>query len=228
MRITFATAPGSESRPNEDFVLASPRAALVLDGAGGPSELGSGCVHGTPWYVENLGTRVMDLLITHPGISLADALSQGISQATALHADTCDLQNPGSPSSTVVVLREHEQRLDYLVLSDTVLVLDGPDGIRQLADRRVDEIGPEIRDRMNQFRPGTPEHQAERLKLVTEQRRLRNRPGGHWVAATAPEAAYQALTGSLPIGDVGQAALLSDGAARYVDFELGGWPDLMT
>ncbi|MFC3981720.1 integrase [Streptosporangium jomthongense] len=227
MRITFATAPGTESRPNEDFVLATTQAALVLDGAGGPPELGSGCIHGTPWYVETLGVRVMDLLITRRGIPLTDALAEGVSQVAALHVDTCDLLNPGTPSATAVLIREHEQRLDYLVLSDAVLVLDGPDGIRHLADRRIDEIGPEIRERMNKFRPGTPEHQAERLQLVAEQHRPRNRPGGHWVAATMPEAAYQALAASLPLRDLGRMALLSDGAARYVDFALGGWVDLM-
>ncbi|MFI7534034.1 integrase [Streptosporangium sp. NPDC049376] len=227
MRITFATAPGTESRPNEDFVLATTRAALVLDGAGGPPELGSGCIHGTPWYVETLGVRVMDLLITNREIPLADALAEGISHVTALHAGTCDLQNPGSPSATAVLIRENEQRLDYLVLSDAVLVLDGHDGICHLADRRIDEIGSETRKRMNKFRPGTPEHQAERLQLVAEQRRLRNRPGGHWVAATMPEAAYQALNGSLALHDLRRVALLSDGAARYVDFALGDWSELM-
>lgn len=227
MLITFATAPGSKSCPNEDFALASTHAAMVLDGAGGPPELGSGCVHGTQWYVKTLGVCIMNRLVTHTGVSLVEALASGIAQVTALHTGTCDLQHPGSPSSTVTVVRECDQRLDYLVLSDAVLVLEGPDGVQHVTDRRIDDFGTAIRERMNRLRPGTAEHQAERLELVTEQRRLRNRPGGHWVAATLPEAASHALTGSVPLNDLRSVALLSDGAARYVEFGLGDWADLM-
>jgi hypothetical protein len=226
MRITFATAQGVKDRPNEDFALATSGAALVIDGAGGPAELGSGCIHGTPWYVKNLAMRIMDGLVTRPDAPLTEVLAQGITQVTALHTGVCDLQNPGSPSATIALVVERE-RIDYLVLSDAVLVLDGPAGVRHISDRRIDDIAPDIQARMRKLRPGTPEHQAERLMLVGEQRRLRNRPGGHWVAATLPEAAEQALTGSVERADLHYVALLSDGAARFVDFGLGDWRDLM-
>ena len=34
----------------------------------------------------------------------------------ALHADTCDLGHPGSPSATVAILREQPDAVDCLVL----------------------------------------------------------------------------------------------------------------
>jgi hypothetical protein len=43
-------------------------------------------------------------------------------------------------------------------------------------------------------------------------RRARNRPGGYWVAAADPQAASQAVTGSLPGRSLHRAVLLSDDA----------------
>ena len=52
------------------------------------------------------------------------------------------------------------------------------------------------------------------------------RPGGFWVAAANPAAAYESLTGIRPVDDVESVALLSDGASRLVDrFDLKTWAD---
>ena len=52
----------------------------------------------------------------------------------------------------------------------------------------------------------------------------RNRPGGYWVAAADPQAASQAVTGTLPAKSLRRAVLLSDGASRLVDlFDLATW-----
>ena len=58
--------------------------------------------------------------------------------------------------------------------------------------------------------------------------RARNRPGGYWVAAADPQAASQALTGTLPSKNLHRAVLLSDGASRLVDpFGLATWEELL-
>ena len=59
MTVQFATMPGRDDRPNEDFAGAFPDCAVLLDGAGGPSEMPSGCIHGTNWYVRQLGARLL-------------------------------------------------------------------------------------------------------------------------------------------------------------------------
>ncbi|MFI7690617.1 hypothetical protein ACIBQ6_16205 [Nonomuraea sp. NPDC049655] len=58
MRVTFATqaAPG---RANEDFVAATPDAAVLLDGAGTPPGSDSGCSHGVAWYSRTLGSTLI-------------------------------------------------------------------------------------------------------------------------------------------------------------------------
>jgi hypothetical protein len=56
----------------------------------------------------------------------------------------------------------------------------------------------------------------------------RNRPGGHWVAATQPEAADHAVTGSVELERLTRVGLLSDGAARLVEmFGVTDWPDFL-
>ena len=67
-----------------------------------------------------------------------------------------------------------------------------------------------------------------RAQLTRALWRARNRPGGYWVAAADPQAASQALTGSLPSKTLRRAVLLSDGASRLVDpFELATWEELL-
>jgi hypothetical protein len=74
---------------------------------------------------------------------------------------------------------------------------------------------------------GTAEHVAAHREYVEQLRAFRNRPGGFWVAGSEPEAAAEAVTGSVPRGDVRAAALLSDSASRLADrFELATWADV--
>lgn len=49
------------------------------------------------------------------------------------------------------------------------------------------------------------------------QRKLRNVPGGYWLAGAVPSAAEHALCGSVPISDGLCVAAMTDGAARLVD-----------
>ena len=65
--------------------------------------------------------------------------------------------------------------------------------------------------------PGTRAYRRRYDALVVDGEAHRNRPGGFWVASADPEAAAQALTGSVPLGAVRRFAVLTDGAARLVD-----------
>jgi hypothetical protein len=66
------------------------------------------------------------------------------------------------------------------------------------------------------------------VQLTRALRRARNRPGGYWVAAADPQAASQAVTGTLPAKSLRRAVLLSDGASRLVDpFRLTTWEELL-
>lgn len=213
---------------NEDTAHVSPTGVVVLDGLSAPTDLPMGCIHGTPWFVRQLGTGLINLIGDNT-VTLREALRTAILKVNNLHRDTCELDQEAVPASTVVMVRERGEVLDYLVLSDSVLVLDlGEDGIQTITDKRVEEVaGTEMRAAL-QGPTGTPEHTARVSALVTVQRRLRNQPGGYWVAATNPAAADEAITGTISSAQVRQAALLTDGASRLVDsFGALSWAQLL-
>ena len=187
-------APGGR---NEDLVIASNDWCVVLDGATELAGVDSGCQHGVRWYVSHLALSLASRLTTNFTTSLTDILKLSIEDVSRQHENSCDLSNPDSPSSVVLILREKEEFIDYLGLGDSAIVLDTKDaGLQVILDDRTAHL---------------PSHTIEAV------RRLRNSEGGFWVASTTPEAAMYALTGSVPKLTVRSAALLTDGAYRLVD-----------
>jgi hypothetical protein len=228
VEVSFASWPGSLSKANEDFVAASPSAAVVLDGLSAPSPLGTGCLHGTPWYVVQLGVQVMSAAMTADDEPLQDLVASAIARVADSHANSCDLDHPGTPSSSLAVLREQDQRVEYLLLFDSVIVLDGPSGLVVVTDRRVDAFAQQEDLATREHPIGSPAHQERVQELVAAQRRHRNQPSGYWVAGAKPTAAYQAVTGSRPLDEVDRAALLSDGVSCLVElYAAADWLELL-
>ncbi|HEY9373153.1 integrase [Streptomyces sp.] len=225
------TRPGRDDKLNEDYVAAAVNStsarAVLLDGAGGPSELPTGCNHGTPWYVNQLGDHLM-FNIRNPSTPLTTALALALDAVAESHGVWCDLNNPGTPSSTVVMVRRINDLLEYLVLGDSTFVADANGEIIVISDKRIDAVGADLYRAMAALPTGTPEHQAARVAFVENQRRMRNkRVGGYPIASNDPAAAYEALTGSFPCDEVRRVALLSDGATRFIEFGLGSFADAL-
>jgi hypothetical protein len=144
-----------------------------------------------------------------------------------MHAGTCDLRHPATPSATVIVARERGGTLEYLVLCDSVLLLL----------RRAGEPGAitdaQLAETVARLRPAaslpaeTSEYDEAWRAYGPRLEAARNRVGGFWVAATDPGAAAHAVTGAEPLAALSAVALLSDGASRLVDrFRLATWPEL--
>ena len=227
MHAAIATQAGSRDAANEDWAgVAAPGLAVVLDGLSAPDGTGTGCRHGTPWFVSQLGPRLLTLA-ADPDCGLVDALAEAIRQVAGLHPD-CDLTHPGTPSATMVLLRVRDDRADYLALADAVLLLDTADGLQVISDERVNQLAGKEREAANRVPTGSALKLRRRAQLTRALRRARNRPGGYWVAAADPEAARQAVTGTLPGRSLRRAVLLSDGASRLVDpFGLATWEELL-
>lgn len=115
MRVAIETQPGGAA-PNEDWVAGTPTLAVVLDGLS-TAGLDTGCRHGVPWYVAQLGSQLVAALAT-PDTSLTTGLADALDRVAALHPE-CDLANPGTPSATVAILRQREGVFDHLVLADS-------------------------------------------------------------------------------------------------------------
>lgn len=226
MQVAAATAAGSEETPNEDAVFSSPNSIVVLDGLSAPSDLPHACLHGTPWFVHRLGATMTGLL-GDPATSMREALRASINAVNDLHPE-CISDLNAVPASTVVSVRITSDQLEYLVLSDSVLILDDDGEISTVSDARVSELATEEVDATLSTPAGSRERKAALSRLVKVQRKLRNAPDGYWVAAASPEAADHAVTGAVSLGRFRRAALLTDGASRLVDlFGVYGWEQLL-
>ncbi|MFJ3580968.1 integrase [Streptomyces sp. NPDC090127] len=229
MRVALATLPADPERENEDFAAAAPGAAVLLDGAG-VGEAETGCRHGVAWFSGTLGSLLLRSITAEPARPLADCLADSIGVVRSLHADSCDLAHPASPTSTVVAARIAGEVLEYLVLGDSSLLLGHSDGgVRVVTDRRLDEVGKRLRGPVDQLPTGSPAHSAALAEYRDVLTGLRNRPDGFWIAGPDPEAAAHAFTGVVSVASLASATLLSDGATRLVDrFELADWRETLT
>jgi hypothetical protein len=220
--------PGG-SKPNEDWIGISPTAMLVLDGVTVPDGIDTGCVHGTPWYVDTLGRAILHLCNDHGALDLRQVLRRAIEAARNIHKATCDVSAPGTPAATVALFRVNSDGCDYLVLSDAFMIAEMSDGrLVAVTDRTLDSLATAERAAVYRLPIGTPEHTEALLRMVRKQIRLRNQRGGYWVAAAEPCAADHAIIGRFALSDVRRAAVLTDGAARLVEpFNRWDWRQLL-
>ncbi|MFG2872845.1 protein phosphatase 2C domain-containing protein [Streptomyces sp. NPDC048338] len=208
---------------NEDFVLSSPTVVVVLDGAGMAPGMESGCSHGVAWYVEQLGTRLHAEAARRES-PLAECLAVAIEFTAGLHRDTCAVDDPLSPSATVAIARVRGDLFEWLVLGDCTLLVNNSGIVTATTDDRLALVASQAREALAATTPGSAAQRAAHQALVSEERGLRNTPGGYWVAAADPAAASQALTGVESASDIQAAALLTDGAARLVTtFDATDW-----
>ncbi len=216
MRIELATAPGTPERPNEDWAsVALPASGqggtlVVLDGVT-PPKGAYGCVHGVPWFTARLGGALIELSGSRRDMTLADVLAAAIRRTADAHRETCDLSHVRTPQATVVIARwgGPQDDVEHLVLSDSTLLLESPDGrVRAVLDDRIDLLPREL------------------LRTHATADALRNAEGGFFTAAADPAVASRAVTGSTPRAEVRSVSALTDGASRWVDmFSEGTWDE---
>ncbi|MCM2576073.1 hypothetical protein [Streptomyces meridianus] len=235
MRVDIATEPGDSQRPNEDWAsVALPAtghggALVLLDGVTPPAD-GDGCVHGVAWFTARLGSALLELSVSRRDMALAQCLAEAIRRTAQAHVSTCDLSHVRTPQATVVVVRWNRDDVEHLVLSDSVLLLEGADGkATAVADDRLDRLPDEVQAKRAAVRSlprGTPERAAAAAEYALAVEALRNAEGGFFTAAADPGVAGRAVTGRSGRAQVRTVAALTDGAARWSEvFRLGGWDD---
>jgi hypothetical protein len=166
-------------------------------------------------------------------LPLAGLLADAIRAVGADHYGRCDLDNPGTPASTVCLLKHQSDHVEYLVLCDSPLVLDLDGNVDVITDDRLDKVIGPLRDRAltGESALDSAEHLATVRRIIGERQRFTNQPGGYWIAAANPAAAHEAVTGTAPLHGpqrLRRAALLTDGASAAVDqYKLFDWAGLL-
>ncbi|MGW1162706.1 protein phosphatase 2C domain-containing protein [Streptomyces sp. NPDC002519] len=218
MRSELISEPGDTTRPNEDFAaLAVPAsgqggALVVLDGVT-PPEGDDGCLHSVHWFSARLGGALTELSVSRRDLTLSEILARAVRLTAEAHELTCDLSHPRTPQATVVLGRWSEATVEYLVLSDSVLLAEAPDGtVTALLDDRLARVP-----------------RASLASDAIADATVRNKEGGFFTAAADPSVAARAVTGELPRAAVRTLVALTDGATRWTEkFHQGDWTDLFT
>lgn len=215
MHTELVSEPSDPARPNEDFA----SVALPASGQGGslvmldgvtPPRGETGCLHSVPWFSARLGGALTELTVSFRDLTLREILSRAILRTSEAHAASCDLSHPRTPQATVVLARWSPETVEYLVLSDSALLVESPDGVvTAVLDERLSRL--------------------PRTALATDalvDATVRNKEGGFFTAAADPSVAERAVAGALPRAGVRALAALTDGATRWVEkFREGDWAD---
>jgi len=220
MYFTGTTDVGS-STENEDWSATTPDLVVVLDGATVRTE--TGCRHGAAWFARKLGAAILSGAAVR-STPLRDVLADAIGEVAQRHPE-CDLTHPGTPSAGVAIVRLDDGVLRWLVLGDVTVVLDTTtDGIVTVSDQRISASATRQRAEADRYLIGTAEKAAALVAMKHVELAARNTPDGYWIAAADPAAVEHAITGEASIDTVPRFAVLTDGAARFVDmFSLGEW-----
>lgn len=229
MNYTTASTPGNPETPSEDWLAVTSDLVVVLDGATIRTE--TGCKHGAVWYVRELGSAILRWATsTDPKYPLRQVLKYAIEDVNARHFD-CDLLHPGTPSAAVGIVHLDEDCLRYLVLGDVSVALEtdsSSPGIIAVSDPRVSLTAARERTEVDKWPIGSAEKDAALIPMKHAELAARNVEDGYWIAASDPAAAEHAITGEIPLGHVRRFAVLTDGAARFVDpFRLGDWTSML-
>lgn len=210
-RVRTAERKGS-GHLSEDRVFVAPNAVIVLDGASQPESFGD---QDGGWLAETIGARLRGWLTRMPDADLVDLLYATIRDVACEFSLT-----PGTaPSTTVSIARWNDRTVDVLVLGDTPVVVITVDGrVIHVRDNRLSTVAAaerrafrECRGTFGQDRPG------EWDALVKAQRRVRNQPGGYWIAEASPDAANNAICARFEAAETAAVLVMTDGVANGVD-----------
>ncbi|MHA6806276.1 hypothetical protein [Salinifilum ghardaiensis] len=216
--LTGYTLTSDDDKPNEDWWVASETVVVVLDGA--TIRTDTGCVHGLPWFVRQLGSTLFSAA-QNVATPLPAAIKQAIEHVVDQHSDTCDLTHPGTPSAAIGIVRDTGDRLDWASLGDvTVLVDTINDGVCVTSDDRVSYTAQEERAECDRHLLGTDGKMDAIHAMKPKELAARNVEGGYWIASVDPSAAKHALTGSVQRRAAQSFAVYSDGVGRALDFGL--------
>lgn len=210
MRVLTSQLAGGDS--NADRVLVTDNAVLVLDGATAfePVSVDPGD------YAETLGQAVASRIEDDPALAISDAVAFGISIATRAF----DLRPGQSPSSTIAVLRVHNEIADLYVLGDSPIYYGTAATTQVLRDHRIAEIATHQRATyVNSLRAGlgyTADHWHTLAALQRVQREHRNRSNGYWIAEAEPMAAHYGFSTTIDSSSAQWAILGTDGATDLV------------
>lgn len=206
----------------EDALFASENCAVVIDGATGVTgERVSGAATDALWLAQEL------CRFFARNAARADSLLS-LMRGAARHCAGRYARFPGAdavqdkPSACVTAVREKDGFLEYYSLCDTVLIARKKSGeVLHILDDRLTALDAECCEilREEAKRRGCPVREAfpAIVPRILENRRNMNRKGGYAAFSLTVRGLDTALQGKIPLGELEDVLLFSDGFAEIYD-----------
>lgn len=221
----FIGATRRGGQENEDWLACTSGLVVVLDGA--TVRTATKCSHGPAWYARKLGAAIIGHAASMSQ-ELAVILADSIRDVAALHETTCDLTHPASPSAAVGIIRVGGDSTQYLILGDVTVVAQVSGEVIAISDDRVSQTALDERREADRYPIGSEEKQAAMQRMKVIELAAKNTPGGYWISGSDPRVVEYAITGTWATAQLDKIAVLTDGAARYVDlFRQADWPSVL-
>jgi hypothetical protein len=217
MRFYSAIDPKPERNFCEDIIGHNNGYYWLLDGATPPSSDGGSLL--TQEFLRLLSSQLIQLSNDSKVDSPSKLLSIAI-QSINNYFQTVN-QKDYFPFATAVVLKIDSQRIDYLVIGDSYLLIDIDEKPHIFCDDRLKQIAVDERQKVRQLRESGVLEQDQiykeaRDKLIATEKLYRNKENGFWVVSTDKEAPLHGINGSFDINVDSNILIMaaSDGFAR--------------
>lgn len=198
--IDIASITGN-THPNEDTYGYTENVYWVIDGATRPN-----ATVDVSYYAKQLSLSLAEVFSKSSNLSLQEGLYRAIEKVSYLSSKA------GIPSATIALARQIEGAFEWLVLGDAAVATPQV----SFSDMRLSNIAVQERAHLQtlQIEKASVDKQKEAHQaLLRAEDFSRNTSNGFWVAANKPEAAYQAIVGSIQTNHL---ALMTDGAYNAI------------
>lgn len=213
---------GARQEYCEDTLFACSEYAFVLDGATGVSgQRVSDAATDAVWFVARIREYLSKALAENRPIG--EIVAGGARSVRALF-DQFDgaEQLRDKPSAAVSIVRERNGMLEYFSLCDSVILLRKKNGdVQYIMDDRLVALDNAMFERMKKIAAETGKTVRDTFKdvfpYILENRYKMNTPGWYAALSCTEEGLDTALRGSIPVSELRDVLLFSDGFAEAYD-----------
>ena len=213
---------GARQEYCEDALFACPEFAFVLDGATGVSgQRVSDAATDAVWFVGRFREYLRGAL--REDRPIGEIMADGVRAVRAqFERFEGAAQLKDKPSAAVSVVRERKGMLEYFSLCDSVIVLRKKNGdVRYIMDDRLVALDNAMFERMKKLAAETGKTVRETFQdvfpYILENRYKMNTPGWYAALSCTEEGLDTALRGELPLDELRDVLLFSDGFAEAYD-----------
>ncbi len=209
---------------NEDSCYATENFMFVVDGATGLYKTNyTPFTSDAVWlsqYISNYLKEELSNIDKSLGEIVSDAVKSSVNAFESYYSEQKEV---GYPSATGSIVRINENKLEYLVIGDSPILIEDKNGtVTELFEPQLRKLDKSVIADMVEHAGTKGLHINESIEFVREKLRhnrgLANTPEGYHSISKDISVGEKALTGEFLIKDIKTVAILSDGFAQH--FEL--------